>query len=170
MVKSIPHIYEEVKKKYKLRKLFLASGGLVDVKGVGKSDVDIVYITDDYNNLDYLFSGAKKEERPDKNRCYYTFKCGGREVSICASNDESVMRSVKHRANEIMLNKFPLITACAANYKLNGEKTEPAWAKTLALQGDPYEELMMNTTKLKNIAKKREKELERILKASRDNS
>lgn len=46
-MKSVTQVFQEVKAHYKLKnkKVFLASGGLVDVKGPGTSDVDIVYLT-----------------------------------------------------------------------------------------------------------------------------
>lgn len=158
-VKSIDVIFSDLNKKFKLKNFYLASGGLSDVKGPGTSDVDIVYMVDNktnYSALDHLFPKSKKDVRPDKNRCYYLFKYGGREVSVCASNDKTVMRSVTHRNNELMLNQFPLLTACAINNKLNGAKTEPAWATVLGLVGDPYDALMMPKNKLKQIAKKKE--------------
>lgn len=164
MPKSIITIFSELSNIYKLPNFYLASGGLSDIKGPGTSDVDIVFITDDYEKLDHIFKKAKKEPRPDKKRCYYTFKYGGREVSICASNDRAALRSVTHRLNELMLNKFPLITACAINYKILGMKTEPAWATVLELTGDPYDAMMMEKNKLRQIAKKKEAKLAAIMK------
>lgn len=166
MAKSINLIFEQLLKKFKLKKFYLASGGLSDIKGVGTSDVDIVYLVDketDYMKLDYIFIGYVKKPRLDKNRCYYLTKIGGREVSICASNDESVMRSVTHRKAEVMLNNFPLITAQAIGYKLDGMKTEASWAKVLNLEGDPYDAMAMDLTKLKQIAKSKEKKIEKIM-------
>lgn len=170
MVKSIEIIYNEIKKKYKLKNnVYLASGGMVDVKGIGKSDVDIVYITktkEQYMNLDNIFPNAKKEPREDKHRCYYHFTYGGRDVSICASNDLATLRSVKHRKNEILVNKYPHILAAAIVYKLNGMKTEPAYCKALGIElkedADAYDIMLMAPAKLKKIADAREKEIKRI--------
>jgi hypothetical protein len=130
MVKSVVAIYHELKKKYKLSNFYLASGCLVDVKGAGTSDVDIVYIVGDYNNLT-IFDGAKKEPRPDKNRCYYKFIYKGREVAICASDDKATMRSVIHRKNELMLNKFPHIRSAAIINKLNKNNTEASYVMAM---------------------------------------
>lgn len=164
MPKSIKVVFENLRKKYKLNNFYLASGGLSDVKGPGTSDVDIVYFVDDYNNLDHLFPKSQKDPRPDKNRCYYLFISEGRQVSICASNDKSVMRSITHRKNELMLNQFQMLTACAINYKLLGMKTEPAWATALEISGDPYEILARPTKDLKKIASVKEKKLQQIYK------
>ena len=165
MVKTIETIFKELNTKYKLKQFYLASGGPADVKGLGTSDVDIVYLVDkttDYMNLDHIFPGYKKDQRPDKMRCYYLTKYAGRDVSICASSDISVMRSIKHRKAELMLLIYPLITTCVIFHKLNGVKTEPAWALVLGLQGDPYDEMTMDLAKLKKIAQKKEKELKQI--------
>ena len=163
MVKSIEKVYSEFKAKFpaSVRKNFyLASGGLSELKG--PSDVDIVFMVEDYMNLDHLFPNYKKEPREDKKRCYYSTKLSGREVSICASNDKAALRSVKHRENELMLNTFPLITACATFLKLDGMKTEPAWAKVLGLEGDAYDAMTMPKSKLKKIAKEKEDKLKKL--------
>ena len=58
MAKSINLIFKKLKKKFKLKNFYLASGGLFDIKGLGTSDVDIVYLVDketDYTKLDYIF-------------------------------------------------------------------------------------------------------------------
>jgi hypothetical protein len=170
MIKPIEKVWEELKKKHKFKKnVYLASGGLVDVKGIGTSDVDIVYLTktkEEYMSLDKEFPGSKKEVREDKNRCYYHFKHGGRDVAVCASNDPNVLRSVTHRKNEIMLNKFPHIVSAAIVYKLNGAKTEPAYCKALGLElkedAEAYDLMMMPAAKLKKIAATRESNLKRI--------
>lgn len=174
MIKTIEAVYAEVKKKYKLKgNVHLASGGMVDVKGPGKSDVDIVYMTktkEEYMNLEHVFPSSKKEPREDKNRCYYHFNHGGREVSICASNDPSVMRSVTHRKNEILVNQYPHVLAAAIVLKLNGMKTEPAYCRALGIElkedAEAYELMLMAPTKLKKIAVAREKEIKRIYETS----
>jgi hypothetical protein len=162
MVKSIERIFEELQKKFKLKKFYLASGGLPDIKGPGTSDVDIVYVVDNYTELDSVFPGAEKKHKPEKNRCYYSFNYGSREVNICASDDEAVMRSVTHRKNELMLNQFELLTACAILHKLSGMGTEPAWAAVLGLTGDPYDAMMMKTGDLKKLARTKENKLKTL--------
>lgn len=170
-MKSIEVIFNEVKKKYKLgSNAHLASGGLVDVKGPGKSDVDIVFITKDYEHLEKLFPGATKDPDSKHQRVFWIFKHGGREVSICATNSDASMRSVIHRRNEKMLNQFPLIKAAAIAYKMNGHSTEPAYAKALGLtmknDDEAYDLLMMPTLKLKAIAKARELRMKKVHSAS----
>ncbi len=66
--------------------------------------------------------------------------------------------------------KFPFVFAAAIAYKLNGEKTEYAYAKALGIdtnlpENDPYA-LMMDKVKIAAIAKPREKLLKSIFEGS----
>lgn len=119
-------------------------------------------------NLDQtVFVDSEKEPREDKNRCYYHFRHGGRDVSVCASNDIAVMRSVVHRKNELILNKFPLIVQAAVVYKLNGLKTEPAYIRALGIEmnddSEAYDLMLMKPVILRAVAKKHQKEIQRVL-------
>ena len=164
--REIRAVYDKVVANYGLSEhvVYLASGGLVDVKGPMTSDVDILLMTADYNNLDHIFTDAVKKPRPDKSRCYYEFIVDGRTVSVCATDDPSAKRSIIHRKNELELLKFPLLTVCAIMLKKNGLGTEAAWAAVLGFkEGDPYEIMGREAEYLLHIAEKREDELREAL-------
>lgn len=143
---------EFVKKNGKGLNMKLGSGGLTDVKG--KSDVDIILVVDNYDETDKRFSDAKIEKDKDGKWVTYDYDdFMGREINIFATTSKDLAnRSLTHRYNEIMLNKFTLLLAQAIVLKLNGHSTEEAWAKVLKLKGDPYEAMLMNKEELKKIA------------------
>ena len=157
-VLSVNEVFDLFKKQYKKLPLKLASGGLEDVKGVGDSDVDISLLSKDYKDLDEIFKGSTKKVDDKKARAIYSYEKWGREINVYATDDpEIAKRSVRHRENELMLNKFPILVSQAVYFKLNGLKTEPSWAKVLELDGDPYDALLMDKKDLKAIATKKEK-------------
>lgn len=149
-------------------KMFLASGGIYDSKKT-PSDVDIVYFVPNYNELSFLVEeGFVPEHQPDRRRTFYKKTIDGREVNILATYNEEDLRSIKHRQNELLINsRFPLIAAAAIANKLNGDKTEAAYARALgaASDVDPYA-LLADWKQCLKLATERTKKMRKIIQAS----
>ena len=100
----------------------LASGGLLDARGL--SDVDIVVID------------------PNKDETFSVFGYD-REINVKVSSDHGALRSVKHRELELKLElDYPALAAKAREAKASGLGTEAAWAAVLGLEGCPYEAML----------------------------
>lgn len=164
MAKEIINIFNEIKNIYKEYKLplKLTSGGLVDAKGLNSSDVDISLYHEDYNNLQYIFKDSIVNNYADEKATIYTIKGFSREVNIYATNDvDKINMAVKHRDNELKLNKYSLLLSSAIILKRLGETTESSWIKVLQLNGDPYE--IMARDNIEDIAKIQEEKIKRII-------
>ena len=150
---KIEKVFKKFIKKYPRLDLKLASGGLADIKGKNTSDVDITFYTEDLTNLSDIFIDALSVLHKNSNVIIYSYKYFGREVNVYCTNDKNLaVRGTTHRRNELMLNKFPLLVSQAIMLKLNGLGTEPAWAKVLQLEGDPYEAMLIDEKNLEKIA------------------
>lgn len=164
MAKEIINIFNEINNIYKEYKLplKLASGGLVDAKGINTSDIDISLYHEDYNNLQYIFKNSIVNNYHDENSTIYTIKGFSREVNIYATNNiDKINIAVKHRDNELKLNKYSLLLSSAIILKRLGETTESAWIKVLQLSGDPYE--IMARDNIEDIAKIQEEKIKLII-------
>ena len=150
---KLEEVFDKFIKKYPDLDLKLASGGLADVKGKNTSDVDITLFTETFDHLSDIFFDALSILLKNGNVIIYSYKYYGREVNIYCTNDKKLaIRGTTHRRNELMLNKYPLLVSQAIMLKLNGLGTEPAWAKVLQLEGDPYEAMLIDEKKLEKIA------------------
>jgi len=101
----------------------LASGGLLDARGV--SDVDVIVID------------AAQDER--------CFTIGGydRPINVMVSSNPDALRSVRHREIELKLERtYPSLAERARIAKAGGLSTEAAWSAVLGLQGCPYEAML----------------------------
>jgi len=114
------------------------SGGLPDVRGL--SDVDVGYVSPEYNRLmDKLPKGTTAEHKDQ--RSIYNIPGYGRKVGLYATdNPDFIERSRAHRdvANSLA-KQHPELVSAASKLKQDGMGTEPAWAQTLGMEGDPYE-------------------------------
>ena len=100
----------------------LASGGLLDARGV--SDVDVIVI-----------DPARDEK--------FTIHGYDRVINVKISSDPAALRSVRHRELELRLElEYPAIAARAREAKASGLSTEAAWASVLVLKGCPYEAML----------------------------
>lgn len=165
MTKEIINIFNEIKNMYKDHnlQLELTSGGLCDVNGINTSDVDISLYHENYNNLECIFKNSIKKNYPDENATIYTIKNFPREVNIYATDDiKKVEMEIKHRKNEIKLNKYTTLLSSAIIFKKLGETTESAWVKVLELDGDPYE--LMAREDIEDIAKIKEEKIKTNIK------
>lgn len=151
---KIESVFEEFRKKYPKLDMKLASGGLADVKGKNTSDVDIsLYCSNPEKMIDVFHDAKFVKKGKSGKHVIYSYIYYGREVNVYCTNDLKLAnRSLIHRRNELMLNNYPLLVSQAIYLKLNGNGTEPAWAKVLGLEGDPYEAMLMDIVKLKKIA------------------
>ncbi len=181
-MKTIDRIFFELLNKLRKypqfdhKSFYLASGGIYDSKAPqSPSDVDVVYLVKDYTALEFLIKdGFEAKHQPEKHRCFYTKVIHGREVNILATDDKAALRSVGHRNTEIMLNKkFPTIAIAAITNKLNGDKTEPAYARALGAQIDPSKpdfrdpyELLLDQDECKKLATQRAKKIMKVMQAS----
>lgn len=164
MAKEIINIFNEIKNIYKEYNLplELTSGGLIDANGLNSSDVDISLYHEDYNNLQYIFKDSIVNNYADEKATIYTIKGFSREVNIYATNDvDKINMAVKHRDNELKLNKYSLLLSSAIILKRLGETTESSWIKVLQLNGDPYE--IMARDNIEDIAKIQEEKIKRII-------
>ena len=164
MAKEIVNIFNEIKNIYKEYKLplKLTSGGLVDANGLNTSDIDISLYHEDYNNLQYIFKNSIVNNYPDEKATIYTIKGFSREVNIYATNNvDKINIAVKHRDNELRLNKYSLLLSSAIILKRLGETTESSWMKVLQLSGDPYE--IMARDNIEDIAKIQEEKIKHII-------
>lgn len=123
---QIVRIAKMVMDKYPQYNLECASGGLVDVKGRGKSDVDLVS-----SDIHFQINGIKPIEKNDR-YIWELDSIEGRSVSIVSPKSiedvSTVCRSAKHRSNELYINKnYPYISMIAITYKLNGKNTEQSY-------------------------------------------
>lgn len=158
MEMSVEETFKEFSCKFPQLDLKLASGGLSDVNGL--SDVDISLCTLNYDQLDHVFIGATKYIDDHKPRVIYSFQFHGREVNVYATNDcKLAERALIHRRNELALNHFDLLVAQAIILKQSNMGTEPAWARVLQLDGDPYEAMLMDFSAIVEIAKSRNEQL-----------
>jgi hypothetical protein len=106
----------------------LASGGLLDARGV--SDVDVIVID--------LTRGDEDE--------VFTIDGFDRPVNVRVSSNPDALRSVRHRAIELQLEReFPALAVKARRQKAGGSGTEAAWAEVLGLEGCPYEAMLSDT-------------------------
>lgn len=156
---DIQIIFDQVQKLLPELTLQLASGGLPDCKGPGTSDVDIVTLHEHYDQLLHLMPAGTKQIVDDlKPRTKYLIPWFAREVVIYATSDLTLAaQSTTHRANEIALLRFPLLTAQAIGFKQQGNNTEQARCLALGLEGNPYEQMMRDD--LLDIAQAKEKQL-----------
>lgn len=161
---SVEDTFHKFINKYNNLNMKLASGGLMDVKGI--SDVDISLFHNDYEHLDHIFKNFSKKMDNKKPRVIYTTVYLGREINIYVTNDKKLYtRALKHRDIELKLNKFENILTLAINYKLIGNKTEPSYCLALDIKtNDPYEYLLSSQKKILDIASKRNEILEKIKK------
>ncbi len=164
MTKEIINIFNEIKNIYKEYNLplELTSGGLIDANGLNSSDVDISLYHEDYNNLQCIFKDSIVNNYPDEKATIYKIKGFSREVNIYATNNvDKVNMAVKHRDNELKLNKYSLLLSSAIILKRLGETTESSWMKVLQLDGDPYE--IMARDDIEDIAKIQEEKIKHII-------
>ncbi|KAI9293062.1 hypothetical protein K502DRAFT_343453 [Neoconidiobolus thromboides FSU 785] len=160
MSEEITSIFNKIKSIYKEYDLNLVSGGLVDSKG--KSDVDISLYCEAYNTLHHVFKNSTATTYPDEKATIYSISGYDREVNIFATSDiNRVNIAIKHRNNELKLNKYPLLVSAAITLKRLGESTESAWMKVLELNGDPYQ--IMARDDIEDIAKIQEERLKMIM-------
>ena len=114
------------------------SGGLPDVRGL--SDVDVGYVSPEYSRLmDKLPKGTTAEHKDQ--RSIYNIPGYGRKIGLYATdNPDFIERSRDHRdvANSLA-KQHPELVSAASKLKQDGMGTEPAWAQTLGMEGDPYE-------------------------------
>lgn len=165
MADNVSQIFSQVKSKYETHglDLELTAGGLCDVKGKGTSDVDISLFHNDYQNLRHIFTDSSIEHFPNERATIYSIPGYAREVNIYATDDmKRVEMAMKHRQNELKLNKYPLLLAGAIVLKRLGESTESAWAKALNMDGDVFE--IMARDDIEDIARKEEEKLAKIMK------
>jgi len=131
----------------------LASGGLVDARGL--SDVDVAAYHPDPASLESEFpEGTVSDHRDD--RSMYQLSGYDRPVNVYVSSDKNrAFRSLKHREIELELEKrFPDLAIQARENKASGMNTEPAWSDVLRLRGDPYE-AMLDRDQVLSAAKRR---------------
>jgi hypothetical protein len=157
---EIDFIYDEICDKYPNLKLYCASWWLYDAKWKHTSDVDILWLTENPKTWNEIFKNIISVEI-DWDRYVFSLWWYNREVYIFATPHDSDKRSLVHRDNEIMLNDFHLLTAQAIILKQNWYWTEPARAKVLWLDWDPYEATLNNN--LYDVACKKECELINLL-------
>jgi hypothetical protein len=129
-----------------------SSGGLPDVRGV--SDVDVSLLRKVHNNMLNKFPEGTTLDTNEE-RSIYSIPGYDREVNVYVGSDKDrVKRALKHRLNEIYLaKKYPELAVKAATLKKQGLGTEPAWAKVLGLEGDPYE-VMLDRKRIKKAMHK----------------
>lgn len=156
---DIQIIFHQVQKLLPELTLQLASGGLPDCKGPGTSDVDIAVLHQQHDQLLHLMPAGTKQIVDDlKPRTKYMIPWFARQVTIYVTSDLTLIaQSTTHRANEIALLQFPLLTAQAIGFKQQGNNTEQARCLALGLEGNVYEQMMRDD--LLEIASNKEKQL-----------
>ena len=104
----------------------LSSGGLLDARGAGTSDVDVSVHDPD-----------REEDEA------YSIPGHDRAVNVKVSPRVEVLRAVRHRAIEIKLEQqYPQLAARARQLKADGMGTEKAWTTVLEMDGDPYDTML----------------------------
>ena len=117
-----------------------------DINGKNTSDVDITKIDSNYDKFENKLSNYLQNIEKGNDYYIYTIKLPSsvREINILISSNEKYMIAVKHRNNELELNKFDNLQTIAIWHKRNGLSTEKAWSKALEIKGDPYEIMARN--------------------------
>lgn len=156
-MESIEEIFEDVRSKVYPLDIQLASGAPIDSKGPLTSDVDAILILPNHDNVDFGELTIINKERKDDTRTLYHIGGYKRPVEITVSSDWTKLKSVQHRRVILSLLRFEKVVAAVYDLKKSGMKTEPAWAKVLKLNGDPYIEMLRSD--LIPIAEAIEKEL-----------
>jgi hypothetical protein len=132
---------------------FDASGGLPDVNGACKSDVDLVKFDKNHQGYETTFGESlrriKAANAKHPNRTVYTIifdDCTDRAVNIYITSDNNDMKSVMRRTNELMLNNYSEVASIAIWFMRYKKMTcAEAYAEVLCLNienrddFDPYE-------------------------------
>jgi len=163
---EIIEIYTKVVEKFPdIAGAKLVSGGLPDVAGPSTSNVALLIVTENITGFEYSFGNhliqikAASDDKP--HRTVYTIKLPeyNRNINIYATNNSNNTDAVIHRDNEVLLNQYQNLQQVAIWHKMfvkdaDGKplNTEEAWARTLCLHGDPYDQMAQASEKIKAIA------------------
>ncbi|MDQ0637445.1 hypothetical protein QF042_001010 [Pedobacter sp. W3I1] len=119
---------------------------------IENSDLDIICEVSDNNKfidkLDALFGSEKDftiSESTEFNAIKATFLMGGFEIELFGQNIPTTQQNAyRHMLVEykILLGKGEKFRQDIIDLKNQGYKTEPAFARLLGLNGNPYEELL----------------------------